>query len=111
MLYQLIGYALLDYEDEYHINDVGIYLTRQAKTLQWELNELLDRLHADTPAPPLADLRHKIRTRSKPPRRTYQRRQQTAEEQVKRPTSLPTGGPEPTLGNAATIQRDSCVGG
>lgn len=61
MLYQLIGYALLDYEDEYRINEVGIYLTRQAKTLQWDLNELLDRLHTDTPAPPLADLRHKLK--------------------------------------------------
>ncbi len=61
MLYQLIGYVLLDYEDEYHIKEVGIYLARQGKTLRWDLNELLDRLHTDTPTPSLAELRHQLR--------------------------------------------------
>ena len=61
MLYQLIGYALLDYEDEYQINEIGIYLARQAKTLRWDLPEFLDRLHTDTPSPPLTGLRHQLK--------------------------------------------------
>lgn len=61
MLYQLIGYALLDYEDKYHISELGFYLTRQATTLQWDLSELLDRLYTDTPAPPIAELRHQLK--------------------------------------------------
>ena len=61
MLYQIVGYTLLDYEDEYHINELGIYLARQAKTLQWDIRELLDRLHTDTPAPPLAELRNQFK--------------------------------------------------
>lgn len=61
MLYQLIGYALLDYEDEYRIKELGIYLARQATTLRWNLHGLLDRLHTDTSAPPLAELRHQFK--------------------------------------------------
>ena len=61
MLYQLIGYALLDYEDEYEIKKIGIYLARQATTLRWDLNELLDRLHTDTSTPPLAELRYQLK--------------------------------------------------
>ena len=61
MLYQLVGYALLDYEDEYELKQIGIYLARQAKTLRWELPRLLDRLHTDTPAPPLAELRYQLK--------------------------------------------------
>ncbi|MCY4369908.1 MAG: hypothetical protein OXF41_10980 [bacterium] len=80
MLYQLIGYALLDYEDEYHIDKLGIYLARQGKTLQWDLNELLDRLHTDTPAPPLAELRHQLKNTILTTTGTYQPQQQTANE-------------------------------
>lgn len=61
MLYQLIGYSLLDYEDEYQIEEIGIYLSRQAYTLRWDLPELLDRLHIDTPSPPLAELHHQFK--------------------------------------------------
>ena len=61
MLYQLIGYALLDYEDEYQITEIGIYLARQATTLRWDLCEMLDRLRTDTPSSPLAELRQQFK--------------------------------------------------
>ena len=60
MLYQLIGYVLLDYEDEYQLKEVGIYMSRQATTLKWNLPELLDRLHRKSSAPPLDQLRQQF---------------------------------------------------
>lgn len=41
MLYQLLGYVLLDYTDQYRINEVGIYFARQGKLIRWPLDELL----------------------------------------------------------------------
>ncbi len=61
MLYQLIGYVLLDYEDEYRLKQVGIYMARQATTLKWNLPDLLDRLHSNNSAPPLAQLRRQFK--------------------------------------------------
>ena len=43
-LYQLLGYVLLDFEDERKIRSVGIYLARQGVRLCWPLGELLDTL-------------------------------------------------------------------
>ncbi len=40
-LYQLLGYALLDYVDEYQINAVGLYMVRQGLLLQWNLETIL----------------------------------------------------------------------
>jgi hypothetical protein len=40
-LYQLIGYTLLDYENQFHIRDVGFYLSRQATMVQWTVDQLL----------------------------------------------------------------------
>lgn len=44
MIYQLLGYTLLDYADEYEIRWVGVYMARQAYLVRWELSELLSDL-------------------------------------------------------------------
>lgn len=44
ILYELLGYVLLDYEDEYAIDAVGVYLSRQGLTIRWPLIELLETL-------------------------------------------------------------------
>jgi hypothetical protein len=43
-LFQLIGYALLDYDDEFSIGSVGIFSARYAYLATWELGALLDEL-------------------------------------------------------------------
>jgi hypothetical protein len=48
LLYQLLGYTLLDYENEYDISAVAIYLSRQALLVRFELEPLLAML-ADRP--------------------------------------------------------------
>ena len=40
-LYQLAGYVLLDYDDQYSIHSVGIYMARQGKLLQWPISDFL----------------------------------------------------------------------
>ena len=57
MLYQLLGYALLDYEDQYDLKNLGIYLSRQGKLATWSLTELVDRLFVEDEPPPMEDLR------------------------------------------------------
>ncbi len=44
MIYQLLGYTLLDRADEYRIRRVGVYMARQARLVSWELSELLSAL-------------------------------------------------------------------
>jgi hypothetical protein len=44
LLYQLLGYVLLDYEDAYEIRAVGVYLSRQGLLIKWPLTELLPTL-------------------------------------------------------------------
>jgi hypothetical protein len=44
VLYQLLGYALLDYDDRYEIDAVGVYLSRQELLLRWPLQLLLEQL-------------------------------------------------------------------
>jgi hypothetical protein len=78
-LFQLLGYVLLDYPDEYAVRRVGIYLARQGWYREWSLDELagepLDRsmlvafrrlfraflqgptLHEPVPVPPLPPAR------------------------------------------------------
>lgn len=46
-LYQLAGYLLLDYDDQLHINVVGIYMTRQGLLLKWSIPEFLRKLTGD----------------------------------------------------------------
>jgi hypothetical protein len=41
IVYQLIGYVLLDYSDEFGIDAVGVYLSRQAILVCWPLEEIL----------------------------------------------------------------------
>ncbi|MGA8745431.1 MAG: hypothetical protein WB507_06180 [Solirubrobacterales bacterium] len=49
-LWQLLGYALADTQDEYDIREVGISALRWRKTINWPLKELLDDL---VPGPPV----------------------------------------------------------
>jgi hypothetical protein len=41
---QVIGYALLDFDDEYHIDTLGIFSARYAYLATWRLTALLDEL-------------------------------------------------------------------
>ena len=43
-LWQLLGYALLDYTDQYCIDTVGVYLSRQGRFLEWPIDELAQQL-------------------------------------------------------------------
>ncbi|HEX5118518.1 MAG TPA: hypothetical protein VFW65_25325 [Pseudonocardiaceae bacterium] len=43
-VYQLIGYASLDFRDTYQINEVGIFSARYAYLASWPLTRLLDEL-------------------------------------------------------------------
>jgi len=47
-LWQLAGYALLDWEDEYALHSLAIYFARHGLTAQWELEELLSLLAGTT---------------------------------------------------------------
>lgn len=40
-LRQLIGYVLLDYSDEYELDSIGLYMSRQGLTCKWDLNDVL----------------------------------------------------------------------
>jgi hypothetical protein len=39
--WELLGYVLLDHEDRFHINSVGLYLARQAVLVRWDLDEFV----------------------------------------------------------------------
>jgi hypothetical protein len=43
-LYQLLGYALLDYGDRHGIREVGLYYARQSTEVRWGLDELIGEL-------------------------------------------------------------------
>src|SRR5689334_20091435 len=43
-LFQVIGYALLDFHDTYHLDEVGIFSARYAHLAPWNLGALLDEL-------------------------------------------------------------------
>ncbi len=45
-VHQLAGYLLLDYEDEYALNKVSFYLSRQGQLVTWSTQEFLDLLGA-----------------------------------------------------------------
>jgi hypothetical protein len=60
-LRQLAGYVLLDYEDEHHIDSVGIYMVRQGALLCWPLDEFVHTLTGDSSVS-VADLRRELRT-------------------------------------------------
>jgi hypothetical protein len=52
---QLAGYLLLDYDDQYGINRVGLYLSRQGKGITWTVDEFLHLLGATQPLPALRE--------------------------------------------------------
>ncbi|MEV7417734.1 UvrD-helicase domain-containing protein [Streptomyces sp. NPDC089919] len=60
-IYQLAGYLLLDYDDEYGIDQVGLYLSRQGGLITWNAADFLQRLGASAPLPQLrAQLRRHL---------------------------------------------------
>ena len=40
-LWQLLGYALLDYSDQHHIEGIGLYMARQGWLVKWDLAEAI----------------------------------------------------------------------
>lgn len=44
MLYQILGYALLDHSDKFKLQSVGIYMVRQGTLFQWDIEEMVRRL-------------------------------------------------------------------
>ncbi|MEU7068307.1 hypothetical protein [Streptomyces sp. NPDC046161] len=52
-IYQLAGYLLLDYDDQFGIHQVGLYLSRQAGLITWNAADFLRRLGASAPQPQL----------------------------------------------------------
>jgi AAA domain len=52
-VYQLAGYTLLDYDDQYKIRRVGLYLSRQGTGITWDVGEFLGKLGAREPLPTL----------------------------------------------------------
>jgi hypothetical protein len=55
-LYQLLGYALLDYSNEYRIDAVGFYFARQSRLISWPLDKFIDAM-TDGVSPSLSQLR------------------------------------------------------
>ncbi|WP_329418079.1 UvrD-helicase domain-containing protein (plasmid) [Streptomyces sp. NBC_00704] len=53
---QLAGYLLLDYDDAYGVDRVGLYLSRQGALITWNVPEFLDALDARVPLPQLRAL-------------------------------------------------------
>ena len=43
-LYHLLGYVLLDYDDDFKIESVGLLLPRQDTSLRWPLSSLIEDL-------------------------------------------------------------------
>jgi len=43
-LRQLAGYLLLDYNEEHHIQSLGIYMARQGLLFRWSVDEFLATL-------------------------------------------------------------------
>lgn len=61
-VYQLAGYLLLDYDDVYRIDRVGLYLSRQGGLIMWDVPEFLRRLGASAPLSRLrSDFRRHLR--------------------------------------------------
>ena len=63
-VHQLAGYLLLDYEDEYRMDRVCFYLSRQGQLVTWPTQEFLDLLGARRP---LAELRAALREAMRSP--------------------------------------------
>lgn len=61
-LRQMVGYALLDYDDAYQITSVGIYMARQGRLFTWPLADLLSQLTGD-PTATVERLRQELQIR------------------------------------------------
>ncbi|HKP51588.1 MAG TPA: hypothetical protein VJ183_02945 [Chloroflexia bacterium] len=61
-LRQLAGYLLLDYDDDFDIRTVGIYMARQGLLLRWSVEQFLRLLTGD-PFASVTALRRDFRTR------------------------------------------------
>lgn len=60
-IYQLAGYLLLDYDNQFGIDQVGLYLSRQGGLITWDAADFLRRLGASVPLPQLrAQLRRHL---------------------------------------------------
>ncbi len=59
-LYQLAGYLLLDYDDRYAFESVGIYMARQGLLFHWPVSEFVGELTGDN-THSLASLRQEFR--------------------------------------------------
>jgi hypothetical protein len=59
-LRQIVGYALLDYDDERQITSLGIYMARQGRLFTWPLAYLLVQLTGD-PTATVESLRQELR--------------------------------------------------
>lgn len=65
-IYQLAGYLLLDYDDHFDIDRLGLYLSRQGGLITWSTEEFLRRLGTTTPLPQLrAKLRKHLQNAAK----------------------------------------------
>lgn len=56
---ELLGYTLLDYSDRYHIDSIGLYMSRQGILFKWSLDEVIADL-CPGPPPSIAELRAKF---------------------------------------------------
>jgi len=66
-LYQLLGYTLLDFSNQYEIASVGFYLPRQVQYIRWPLSRFLSTFMGSE-APPLAVLRAEFKQVTQLPR-------------------------------------------
>ena len=59
-VYELMGYALLDYSDAHRLDSIGLYLARQGVLLKWDLRSAIRHLRLDKPGT-LEELRRGMR--------------------------------------------------
>ena len=58
---QILGYAVLDWDDEYAIERIGLYLSRQGKAISWSVDEIVESA-ASNPRITLDGLRREFRS-------------------------------------------------
>ena len=58
---QIIGYALLDWNDEYKLDRMGLYLSRQGKAISWSTDEII-KATASYPRATLHEMRNEFRS-------------------------------------------------
>lgn len=58
LLYQMLGYVLLDFDDRFELEEVAVYMSRQSTLVRWTLLDLIETL-AEKPVQ-LATLRQEF---------------------------------------------------